>query len=286
MAKSKIEWTDATLNPVVGCTKIAAGCKNCYAERMAVRLKAIAENDLRKKSIQAYANVIGDIGLNQGWNGNVVCRESELEQPLHWRKPRMIFVCSMSDLFHEKVLYSFQVKVFQSMEEAEQHTFQVLTKRPKRMLGFMEKAYRNSTEKPYLDNVWLGVSCSTQADADKNIPIALQIPAAVRFVSLEPLLGPIDLDNMCRCPAGPPAKGEIVGSALREGPNGKLDWVIVGAESGPKRRECKLEWVRSIVNQCKDAGVPVFVKQLHINGKVSKKPEEWPKDLRIREYPK
>lgn len=251
---TKIPWTNVSWNPVVGCTKIAAGCKNCYAEIMAKRLYWMGMASPWKNP--EYMK------FEDGWkNGHVELCEHRLEQPLHWRKPRKIFVCSMGDLFHEKVPYSFQVKVFQTMECAEQHIFQVLTKRPERMLEFVEKAYKESPEKPYLDNIWLGTSISTQADLEKVEEIMWQIPAVVRFLSLEPLL-----------------------EAIHDVP--PFEWIIVGCESGPKARLCNIADIRSVIAQSKALNVPVFVKQVPINGKCSKKPEEWPEDLRIQEYPK
>ena len=262
MSKTKIPWTEVTWNPVVGCTKIAAGCKNCYAERMARRLRAIG--------IREYADVIG---LHGNWTGKVVCSNRRLDEPTHWRKPRKIFVCSMSDLFHKKVSFEFLDKIFDVMDRTRDHTYQLLTKRPECALE-----YYKATEAPvFWEHLWFGVSCSTQPDADKNILIALQIPAAVHYVSFEPLLEEIDL------------KWNIVYPSQIG-----LDWVIVGCEklAGNKPgRFCddEKQWwsaCRSIVNQCKKAGVAVFVKQGPVNGKVSGEPKDWPEDLReCREYP-
>jgi protein gp37 len=262
------QWWDKSWNPISGCTPRQSGCANCWAKEMAKRF----------------------------WGGrkftDVQCHEDRLKIPLHWKKPRKIFVCSMSDLFHEKVPFRFIhcVHVIMSRCVRKGHIFQLLTKRIDRALEFYEyeqKAKR--TEVDYVEwpmsNTWLGVSVSTQADADKNIPILLQIPAAVQFVSVEPLLEKIDLKLV--------DTGAMIG------------WVIIGSESGPKRRPCKLEWIRDIVGQCKEARVPVFIKQIslpgcrkcrfapctHLHGHrqidiVSKNPAEWPKDLRVQEYPK
>jgi protein gp37 len=257
---TKIPWTEESWNPVVGCTKIAKGCKNCYAEKMAWRLKCMEVYPYCELPYHAKRRPEFEVVTNKGWTGNVICNEKALEKPRHWRKPRKIFVCSMGDLFHEKVPYSFQVKVFQTMEIAEQHIFQVLTKRPEQMLEFTEKAYKESPEKPYLDNVWLGTSISTRNDMNKTEDIMWQIQAKVRYLSLEPLLEWVEV---------PP-----------------LEWIIVGCESGPKARLCSIGDIRDAVRQCKAANVPVFVKQIPINGKCSKKPSEWPEDLRIQEYPK
>jgi len=230
---TKIEWTNETWNPVTGCTKISEGCRNCYAASIAKRFWG-------KRKF-----------------GEVQCHTSRLEQPLRWKKPRMIFVCSMGDLFHEEVPFKFINKVFQVIENCPQHIFQILTKRPRRSLLFMEmyQYYR------WPENAWFGVSCENQKRADERMPMLMQIPVGIKFVSFEPLLEEVEFSHSC------------------------CGWAIVGCETGPKRRECKLEWVQDLVQQCKDVGVAVFVKQLEINGKVRHNPEEWPEDLRIREFP-
>jgi len=240
---TKIEWTDQTWNPVTGCTKISAGCKNCYAETIAKRFW-------------------GDRKFT-----DVQCHIDRLNQPLKWRKSRMVFVNSMSDLFHKDVPLEFIERVYGTIFDCsfvgEQyktpfHTFQILTKRPYRAKQFYEShPLRNFG----WNNLWLGVSVSQQGDLHL-IDTLLEIPVKVRFVSFEPLLENIIIPWL-----------EI------------LSWVIVGCESGPKRRECKVKWVESIVEQCQAADVPVFVKQLNINGKVVKDINQFPKHLQIREYP-
>lgn len=232
-----------------------------------------------------------------GWTGNIhLCYEkvggqiNTLVQPLHWKQPRRIFVNSMSDLFHKDVPFEFIDKVFDVMRRTPDHTYLVFTKRAKTMGDFIYQAYGKTT---ILTNVQLILSLSTQKEADEKIPILLQIPAAVRGLSLEPLLEGIGLEEYI-------CKGGLAYKILsrhygKDGfdPKGKqpertkqtLDWVIVGCESGPKRRPCKIEWVRSIVNQCQAASVPVYVKQLSINCKVSRNMAEWPEDLRIQQYP-
>ena len=297
MGKSNIEWTDMVWNPVTGCTKISEGCQNCYAERMAMRFTG---------------------------HFNVTLHPDRLNQPLHWRKPRRIFVCSMGDLFHEDVPDEFVDKVMAIMAIQDQlypkHTFLVLTKRPARMKIYFDKLYSfnraedgnsygrllseiskyapdyvfgsYSCRENFLpfSNLWLGVTAENQEQADKRIPILLQIPAAKRFVSIEPLLGPVDLTriNVSQLPA---CNGYVANAldsrinSILDKPYKHLDWVIIGAESGPNRRECKIEWVRAILSQCRAVGIPVFIKQLHINGKLSKNMAEWPEDLRVREYP-
>ncbi len=295
---SKIEWCDATWQPVVGCSKVSEGCKNCWAEKMAYRLACMGV---------PFYDMVQDEGC---WNGNVETNKFALDKPLHWKQPRRIFVCSMSDLFHPSVPFEFIDKVFDTMLSCRQHTFQLLTKRPERALEYYDGVISDSSimgEPAMIDHIdakhiHLGVTAENQKCADERIPILLQIPAAVRFVSCEPLLGEIDLSRYvfeeCRkiqCKNCGSYKSTGVwgiymcgecgcGEGEEVDPNCEIDWGIFGCESGPKRRPCKIEDVRNIVNQFKAAGIPPFVKQLSINGKVSHKMEEWPEDLRIREY--
>jgi len=208
---SSIEWTDATWNPVTGCTKISPGCKHCYAERMAKRLAAMGQ--------QRYLN-----GFQLTLQSDVV------DQPLSWKKPRLVFVNSMSDLFHEDVPLWYLKRVFQTMKAAHWHVFQVLTKRSERLA-------RLAPEFVWPPNVWMGVSVENHDFIDRVRHLS-DIPAAVRFLSVEPLLGPID------------------GLPLRN-----IDWVIVGGESGPHARPLDPDWVRTIRNDCVSAGVPFFFKQ-------------------------
>lgn len=209
--KSAIEWTDATWNPVTGCSKVSPGCKNCYAERLAARLKAMGN--------PRYANGF-DITLH--WD--------QLTLPLRWKQPKKIFVNSMSDLFHEEVPDDFIIKAFEIMQQAHWHRFQILTKRAERLA---ELAPRLSWPK----NVWQGVSVEN-ADYIWRIKCLLHAPAVVRFLSVEPLLGPIP-------------KLPLEG----------ISWVIVGGESGPNYREVEASWVRGIRDQCMKAKVPFFFKQ-------------------------
>jgi protein gp37 len=212
MGKSKIEWTDVVWNPVVGCSKVSDGCKNCYAERMTARFR----KDYLPWTLQNAAH-------------NVVLRPAKLNEPRYWKKPRRIFVNSMSDLFHEQVPDEFIYSVFQVMTSTPWHTYQVLTKRPERMQRLVSES---------APNIWLGVSVEDQRAADERIPILLQTPAAVRFLSCEPLLGPIDLaeagNNAC----------------VEWWENRGIDWVIVGGESGPGARPMHPDWARSLRDQC------------------------------------
>jgi protein gp37 len=209
--QSAIEWTDATWNPVTGCTKISPGCKHCYAERLAARLQAMGNPRYR--------------------NGfELTLHPDQLTLPLRWRDPRRIFVNSMSDLFHEAVPEEFIRRAFEVMAQAHWHVFQVLTKRAKRLT---ELALRL----PWPSNVWQGVSVEN-ARYTSRVTDLVKVPAAVRFLSVEPLLGPIT-----------------------QLPLDGIDWVIVGGESGPGHRPIQPEWVRAIRDQCANAGVAFFFKQ-------------------------
>jgi len=209
--KSHIEWTEMTWNPVTGCSKISAGCKFCYAERMAKRLKAMG--------VKRY---------EKGFK--VTLQPDLLDAPLRWKDPKMIFVNSMSDLFHEKVPLEYIKKVFDTMVRCSQHTFQILTKRSERLL---EVAH----ELPWAKNIWMGVSVEDERVIHRIADLQ-SVPAKVRFLSLEPLIGP--LENL----------------SLE-----KIHWVIVGGESGPNARPMKREWVVSIFRQCRKNSVPFFFKQ-------------------------
>ena len=208
---SKIEWTESTWNPVTGCTKISAGCKNCYAERMALRLRAAGSPN--------YANGF-----------KVTLHPHALEIPLRWKQPRTIFVNSMSDLFHKDVPFDFISKVFDVMCRASHHRFQILTKRSGRLLKLSSKL-------TWPENVWMGVTVEN-ADCTFRIDDLRKTNAAIKFISFEPLLGPIlsiDLEG--------------------------IDWVIVGGESGPKSRPMEPQWVTNIRDQCLSTNVPFFFKQ-------------------------
>lgn len=208
---SQIEWTEMTWNPVSGCDKVSAGCLNCYAARMAKRLKAMG--------VERYRNGF-----------EVTIHEDLIEQPFKWRSPRLIFVNSMSDLFHERVPFSFIKQVFRTMNECPQHTFQILTKRPRRVLKYADKL-------TWTPNIWMGTSVEDQR-VIRRIDYLRGVPASVRFLSCEPLIGPIAEMNL---------KG--------------IHWVIVGGESGPGARPMKEEWVQDILRQCKRLDVAFFFKQ-------------------------
>jgi protein gp37 len=295
MGKSKIEWTDATWNPVTGCTKVSAGCKNCYAERVANRLWGKQYgHDILERPPRKFTDV--------------QCHPERLEQPLHWRNPRRIFVNSMSDLFHKDIPDSFILDVIGIMTSCPQHIFQVLTKRPERMLD-IATSYSAWIQHEH-NHIWLGVSVENQETADERIPLLLKTPAAVHFISYEPALGPVNFREL------PVPQSVIDSSAIIERHGGfrfdaltsfddehffnehtKIDWVICGGESGPGARPCELQWLRSVVAQCRAAAVPCFVKQLGSNPELhgftgmplcdrkGGNPDEWPEDLRVREFP-
>lgn len=261
--KSKIEWTDATWNPVTGCTKVSQGCKFCYAERDWSRLGHLPAFSGRQFT-------------------DVATHPERLRQPLSWKKPRRIFVNSMSDLFHESVPDSFIDEVFAIMAICPQHTFQILTKRPERMREYLRYGARqeligicaeyvggldrhlpdlSARWKLPLQNVWLGVSIENQQTADERIPLLLDTPAAVRWISAEPLLGPVDLMN-CEHPNYSIPADYISGQDSRCGDDqGTLDWVVVGGESGPKARPTHPSWAETLRDQCAAASVPFLFKQ-------------------------
>lgn len=276
MAKSKIEWTESTWNSVTGCTKISEGCVNCYAERMAKRLKGMGNRKYR--------------------NGfELTLHPQSLNEPLEWKKPRRIFVCSMSDLFHEQVPFDFIDQVFAVMALAPQHTFIVLTKRAERMVEYfveaedrvdcilMDGGYSKDFQWP-LPNVIGMVTVENQKWADVRTPLLLQCPFKYRGVSIEPMLGPVEFtkyeedewkcDNCgwwylhhqdmtcthCGC----------IDRHLES--RMQLNWVICGGESGPGARTIDIEHARNLKDQCVAAGVPFFFKQWNIDGKLVKMP--------------
>jgi protein gp37 len=234
MGRSKIEWTDQTWNCLRGCTKVSAGCRECYAERQAARFAGPG---------QPYAGLVQD----GRWSGAVRLLPELLDAPRRWRRPRMVFVASMSDPFHALVPDDFLERMFAVMEETPQHTYQLLTKRPERMVTWLARSRLGQLP----GHIWLGTSVEDQASADERVPVLLACNARMRFVSCEPLLGPVRLDR--------PRDDEV--GASWSGLGG-LFWVIVGGESGPRARPCEVGWIRGLVEQCRAAGVPAFVKQM------------------------
>ena len=238
---SKIEWTDATWNPITGCSMVSAGCTNCYAMRLA---------GSRLKNHPSRRGLTRPTAKGPTWTGDVRFNDQWLDQPLRWTRPRMVFVCAHSDLFHEDVPEEWIDRIFSVMALAPEHTFQLLTKRPGRMRRYLKRLHGE----PF-HNVWLGVSAEDQVTADERIPTLLGTPAAVRWLSAEPLLGPIDLT-----------------------PWMELDWVVCGGESGPGFRPMDAGWAAALKRQCQSAEVPFFMKQM--SGKA-----DIPAGLLVREYP-
>jgi protein gp37 len=303
---SKIEWTGASWPVTAGCDHVSAGCDNCYAAQL-------TSGRLRHRP--EYAG----LAEHGKFNGTVRCLPERLDWPLHWRKPRRIFVCSMSDLFHESVPDEFIACVFVVMAVTPQHTYQLLTKRHGRMRSllsspeFQVQYFTAAASRGWdlegtpwpLPNVWLGVSAEDQKWTDIRVPALLDTPAAVRFISAEPLLGPIDLGVTDHRDHDRDVDGtgwghvcldcstddEDVRWFIYDQPSG-IDWVIAGGESGPRSRPCELEWLRSLHLQCALAGIPYFCKQL---GSVLGRElgaglkggdwSAWPEDLKIRQFP-
>ena len=316
-----IEWTGSTWNPTTGCDQVSPGCDHCYALTLAKRLKGMGSAKYQRD---------GD-PRTSGPGFGITEHPGALDVPLRWRTPRKVFVNSMSDLFHDGVSDGFIARVFAVMAATPQHTYQVLTKRHGRMRSFLRDECRcgaghspgvhlrsamewaatphSPTYVPGLEsglfhrmawplpNVHIGVTVENQRWADIRIPALLDTPAAVRFLSCEPLLGPVDLSGWTDTPLVCGCSGEPGGltfgccaACMLHKPSG-LDWVICGGESGPGARLMDLEWPRTIVTQCQAAEVPVFVKQMgsrwaaeHGGGKGGDI-SQWPADLRVREYP-
>ena len=274
--KSKIEWTDATWNPIRGCSRVSEGCRNCYAESIAARFSGPG---------QAYEGLVEMTPSGPRWTGKVTLQVEHLNDPLRWKRPRRIFVNSMSDLFYEGVSDEWIDQIFIVMALAATHTFQILTKRPDRMAEYFGELFAGhmyevagKSEHPEavmaafangLPNVWAGVSVEDQRNADERIPLLLQTPAALRFISAEPLLGPIDLALDCidKDEKGRPfylhdkEMWHPCDYACGKDIAGGIDWVIVGGESGPDARPMHPDWARSLRDQCISANVPFFFKQ-------------------------
>lgn len=275
---TKIEWTDATWNPITGCSVLSAGCTNCYSMRLAGG---------RLRHHPSRAGLTRESGGRQVWTGEVRFNEQWLNDPLRWRRPRRVFVCAHGDLFHENVPDEWIDRVFAVMALAPQHTFQVLTKRPERMRYYLAHAddeggdffermvdcggdALDGMDWP-LPHVWLGVSVEDQTTAAERIPILLDTPAALRWVSAEPLLGPVDVSRWlwgCSEPCIDCPKDEdcecdwkLRRDLLERIAPGSIDWVVAGGESGPAARPSHPEWFRSLRDQCAEAGVPFLFKQ-------------------------
>jgi len=296
---TSIEWCDATWNPLRGCSRVSEGCRNCYAARVASRFSGEG---------MPYEG----LAHNGKWTGKVQLVEDALRLPLTWKKPKFIFVNSMSDLFHESVPDEWIDRILSVMVAAPQHTFQILTKRAERMRAYISEETRRRNfiagwfkgnhnrdatslatelnEWP-IPNVWFGVSVEDEPTAGERLPHLLRAPAAIRFVSYEPALAAVDFAPYL------PHWGPRIG----------LDLIIFGGESGPGARPCNVAWARSVIAQCKAAGVACFVKQLGAKPTTDHRTRppgedwtwpdglrdrkggdmsEWPEDLRVREFPK
>lgn len=249
MSDTKIEWAEKSWNPISGCSPVSEGCQNCYAERMAKRLA-------------------GRFGYPKDDPFRVTLHAERLNDPLKWKKPTKIFVCSMGDLFHPLVKDEWIRFIWWGMVHTKLHQFLILTKRPIRMKEFLEKFYGQFFERIEFmtpDNIWLGVSVENQKRADERIPILLQIPAKVRFVSVEPMLGPVDL---ARIKLSQHTTFDCLATYAYSNPNhvpyqgNRLDWVILGGETGPGARPMHPDWARSVRDQCQEAGVPFFFKNM------------------------
>ncbi len=314
--KTGIQWTatenadgtttaGATWNPIVGCDHVSAGCDHCYAATTHNRRYLAWKRGTWSNAPVQYHKPF--------WTGpgHVQLMPERLELPLHWRKPRRVFVNSMSDLFHEDVPLDFIRQVWMTMWRTPQHTYQILSKRPERMRWALDQMYGplgggKVSGKPPLPNVWLGVSVENQDAADERIPLLLETPAAVRFLSCEPLLGPVDLttipyrgdtDYYLDALKGRyrTSRADTGGTPFCFGlaPMQRLSWVIIGGESGAQARPMEHEWAWSIVQACAYTGVRSFVKQMgtvwakahHSKDAHGGIPEEWPIGLRVREWP-
>lgn len=295
---SKIEWTDATWNPIRGCSRVSEGCRHCYAERVAARFSGPGQ-PYEGLAVRKLRVVSDDEQTTVGrWTGTVRVVPEHLADPLRWRRPRRVFVNSMSDLFHESLTNEQIAAVFGVMAAAAQHTFQVLTKRAARMRAWFEwllagevspsgKCYaaasgavdfgtwwRTVPQKWPLPNVWIGVSVENQAAADERIPELLRTPAAVRWLSCEPLLGEVDFKRQCHAAGCDGECGHASPFAMLgdDSTGALIDWLVMGAESGPGARAADPAWFRSLAEQCRAAGVPVFFKQGVVGGGITAGP--------------
>ena len=295
MSKTKIPWADVVWNPVTGCTKISAGCQNCYAERMAnTRLR-------------------GRYGYPADDPFRVTLHPDKLDEPLGWKKPKKVFLCSMGDLFHPDVPFEYIRRVFYRIhnEKAKQHTFMLLTKRPDRMAKFIKEfsswikppeEERKEHFKEDYKNLWLGATAENQKVANERIPILLNIPAAKRFVSVEPMLGVMNIrkfigpydcfscgyvgykykiknstENM-KCPKCGTEERDGFGFLKNNPHKNTLDWVICGAETGPGARYMDIQWARFLRDQCETSDIPFFFKKMSNGAPI-------PEDLQVREWP-
>lgn len=268
---SKIEWTEATWNPITGCSMVSPGCTNCYAMRLAGG---------RLRNHPSRRGLTRETATGPVWTGEVRLNEAALDQPLRWKRPRMIFVVAHGDLFHESVPDEWIDKVFLRMRMADQHTYQVLTKRPERMCEYFHGKHRTVP-----DNVWLGTSVEDQRTAEERIPWLIGTKTPVRWLSCEPLLGPVSLTHLQRQMGY--SNPNLPGPAFEPVINW-IDWVVIGGESGPRARPLDEAWVYELIDECQRREVPVFVKQLSQASQpdIWKDFDKWPAGLRMRAWPR
>jgi protein gp37 len=328
---TKIEWTHRpgtigeSWNIVGGCAKVSPGCDNCYALSMSWRIQNMKKRPDRYEGVVTTSRVDGPfvvLGVPK-WTGRINLDADELERPYRWRKPRMVFVQSMGDLFHPKVPDKFIAKTFAVMSMCPEHTFLVLTKRAERMKEWFDGADPSVPTTVWwkgdvmsypvnwpVDNIWLGVTAENQEQADLRVPLLLETPAAVRWVSVEPMLGAIQMSYLSD--GGLNRIDALRGVIWQPGYTlqlqvEKVDWIVIGAESGPNARVMRNRWALDLISQCDGAGVPVFVKQVQLGSErwVSKDPDDvrtercgadnesecweiscWLPELRRREWPR
>lgn len=287
---SKIQWTESSWNPIVGCTKVSDGCYHCYAINKSHRCAACG--------IKQYVDITEKHGNTIEWTGEIRCIPELLNKPIEWKNPRRIFVNSMSDFLHKDVPMEFLASMWNTMSIAHQHTYQLLTKRADRLSilhteefrlarieDYVMRNYRNWQW--YLSNVWIGVSVENQRRAYGRLPLlATMNVGGIRWISAEPLLEKTDLFFHFTSPY-------LYGTGEKKP---EFNWVVIGGESGPGARPFEIDWARSIISKCKEFGIPIFMKQVGSNAFENGKryrtkhrkggdPAEWPEDIRIREYP-
>lgn len=272
---TKIQWTDHTFNPWRGCTKVSPGCDHCYAETMSKRNQSV-------------------LGVWGKYGTRVIASDAMWKEPLRWNREaealgvrKKVFCASLADVFESRdtmpenswsAVAQARLRLFQLIDSTKNLDWLLLTKRPENIASILREEISLGTYgedwnfADHMPNVWLGTTVENQKSADIRIPELLKVPAAVRFLSIEPMLGPVDFMN-------------ADGDGWRGGMTGAIHWVIVGCESGKNGRRMERKWTENIVEQCKAAGVPVFVKQLEINGKVTGDIEQFPRALQVREFP-